>query len=197
MASSLAKQALYTYADYLRWPEGARFELIEGVAYAMAPAPLRLHQKVLLQLARQVADALEATPCEVYIAPFDVRLPKSDEADEWVTTVVQPDLSVICDASKLDERGCRGAPDWIVEVVSPSSASMDQVRKRAIYERAGVREYWLVQPLERTLTVYRHSGERFAPALVMPLSGQTAVGILPQGVIDWARVLPVPAVGIC
>lgn len=178
----------YTYADYLRWPDEVRFELIDGSACAMGPAPLRIHQKILLQLARQVGDALEGKTCEAYVAPFDVRLPQADEADDAVTTVVQPDLSVICDAAKLDDRGCRGAPDWVIEVLSSATASHDQVKKRALYERAGVREYWLVHPVDRIVTIYCRSGDSFGPALVLEAEGLRASSILPEIVIDWMRV---------
>lgn len=179
----------YTYADYRAWNDGERWELIDGTAYAMGPAPLRIHQKLLLRLATQVAVALEGKPCEPYIAPFDVRLPKSSEADEETETVVQPDLVVVCDPGKLDDRGCRGAPDWVVEVLSPRSASHDHIRKRALYERAGVREYWLVHPVDRMATIYRHEARGFGAPEVVEMSGTTAVGILPDIVIDWARVL--------
>ncbi len=128
----------HTYGEYLQWPDDRRYELIDGVAYAMTPAPTRRHQEVLLEIARQVANALLHHACKAFIAPFDVRLPKGDEADEQVDTVVQPDLSVVCDPDKLDERGCRGAPDWVVEVLSPATASHDHKLKRAVYERAGV-----------------------------------------------------------
>ena len=180
----------FTYADYLTWPEGERWELIDGVAYAMAPAPTRVHQKLLLALARQVADALEGSTCEVYIAPFDVRLPKGEEADEAVDTVVQPDLVVICDPAKLDDRGCRGAPDWIVEVLSPSSARHDLIRKRALYERVGVREVWFVHPVDEVATLYRQQAPgRFGPPEIIELAGETAVTCLPEVVIDWAKAL--------
>lgn len=181
---------LHTYADYCAWPTGERWELIDGVAHAMGPAPLRLHQKVLLQLARQAADALEGKACEAYIAPFDVRLPKGDEQDEALDTVVQPDLSVVCDPAKLDDKGCRGAPDWIIEVLSPATASHDHLTKRTLYERAGVREFWLVHPTDRIATIYRQiEPARFGPAEIIALSGQTVVGILPAIVIEWGRVV--------
>ena len=93
----------HTYGDYLAWPEDMRYELIDGIAYAMAPAPLRLHQEVLLEIARQTANALEGKPCRPFVAPFDVRLPRADEADRDIDTVVQPDLVVVCDRGKLDE----------------------------------------------------------------------------------------------
>lgn len=180
----------YTYADYCQWPAGERWELIDGIAYAMGPAPVRLHQKVLGNLFRQVADALEGKTCEAYIAPFDVRLPKGEESDEKLDTVVQPDLSVICDPAKLDDRGCRGAPDWIVEVLSPATASHDHLAKRALYERVGVREFWLVHPTDHIATIYRQiAPAQFGPAEIIALAGQTAVGILPAIVIDWVRVV--------
>jgi len=113
----------HTYADYCRWPEGVRYELVEGMAYAMSPAPSPRHQELVGALYRQIADALEGKPCRAYLAPFDVRLPRGDEADDAIVSVVQPDLSVICDRSKIDERGCRGAPDWVIEVLSPSTAA--------------------------------------------------------------------------
>lgn len=180
----------FTYADYSTWPAGERWELIDGTAYAMGPAPVRLHQKVLGNIFRQVADALEGKTCEAYIAPFDVRLPKANEADDMLDSVVQPDLSVICDPAKLDDKGCRGAPDWIVEVLSPATASHDHLTKRVLYERAGVREFWLVHPTDRIATLYRQvAPQRFGPAEIVELAGQTPVSILPEIVIDWARVV--------
>jgi Uma2 family endonuclease len=129
-----------TYAEYLTWPEDERRELMDGVAYAMTPAPGRRHQSILVELSRQVANLLQGADCRPYSAPFDVRLPEGDEADEQVVTVVQPDLAVVCDPAKLDDAGCRGAPDWIVEVLSPATASRDPIEKRALYARHGVKE---------------------------------------------------------
>ncbi|GAB4355936.1 MAG: Uma2 family endonuclease [Methylohalobius crimeensis] len=175
----------HTYKDYLQWPEETRYELIDGVAYAMPPAPARRHQEMLLELARQVANALSGHPYRAFIAPFDVRLPKEEETDEAVDTVVQPDLSVVCDPAKLDERGCRGAPDWVVEVLSPATAGHDYILKHAVYERAGVREYWLVHPVDRIVTVYRLEGGRFGVPDVRELEARQAVGALPDVEIDW------------
>ena len=179
----------HTYADSCSWPDDVRYELIDGVAYAMGPAPLRVHQKVLFEIARQVANALEGKPCEAYIAPFDVRLPKADEVDDLVDTVVQPDLSVICDPTKLDRRGCRGAPDWVVEVLSRSTASHDQMLKRRVYERAGVKELWLVHPGDRIVLIYRLDLGRYGAPDVLELKDSLAVGVLPDIVIDWAKVV--------
>ncbi len=179
----------HTYADYAGWPDDVRYELVDGVAYATGPAPTRRHQEVALELARQIADALEGSSCRPYVAPFDVRLPRADETDDKIDTVVQPDISVICDKSKLDERGCRGAPDWIVEVLSPASAGHDQVVKRALYERAGVREYWLVHPVDKVVTIYLLANGAYGKPAVQELLGTTAASVLPEVTIDWARVM--------
>jgi len=143
----------HTYGEYLAWPEDVRYELIEGEAYLMSPAPTVGHQRLVLELARQIADALEGGECEVFVAPFDVRLPRADEPDGDIDTVVQPDLTVVCDPGKIDERGCRGAPDWVVEVLSPATAAHDQTVKLAAFERAGVKECWFVHPTDRTVAV--------------------------------------------
>ncbi len=179
----------HTYADYCSWPDDVRYELIDGVAYAMGPAPVRRHQGILLELARQVANILEGSSCRPYIAPFDVRLPKKDEIDDDVDTVVQPDLVVICDRAKLDDKGCRGAPDWVVEVLSPSTAGHDQIVKRALYQRVGVREYWLVHPVDRIVMIYALAGGSYGVPDVRELVGTLAVGVLPEIVIDWGRVV--------
>lgn len=182
----------HTYGKYRRWSEDIRYELIDGVADAMAPTPSRRHQEVLGELSRQVANALEGHPCRPYIAPFDVRLPQAGEADDDVDTVVQPDLSVVCDRGKLDEAGCRGAPDWVVEVLSPATAGHDHILKRAVYERAGVREYWLVHPVDRIVSVYRLEDGRYGAPELRELEGRQAVGVLPELEIDWDR-FPAPA----
>lgn len=145
----------YTYADYLTWPEGERVELVDGQVYAMTPAPNRIHQEILLRLANMFFNYLKGRGCQAYIAPFDVRLPKENERDDKTDTVVQPDLSVICDPSKLDDQGCRGAPDLVAEIISPSTLKYDLTVKKRLYERSGVKEYWMVYPLERIVMVYK------------------------------------------
>lgn len=145
----------YTYKDYLTWPGEERWELIEGIPYNMSPAPSRKHQKILRELVKLYANYLTGKTCEVYHAPFDVRLPKAAEKDENIDTVVQPDLVIVCDKSKLDDRGCKGAPDLVVEILSPQTAKKDMEDKFLLYERVGVKEYWIVDPHNNTVLVYK------------------------------------------
>lgn len=153
--SMLMPKKHYTYADYLLWPEGERVELIDGVPMAMTPAPTRQHQRILGELHAAFHSYLRGKTCQVYMAPFDVRLPKAGEQDEDTQTVVQPDLSVVCDKSKLDDRGCKGSPDLVVEIVSPSSFRHDVLTKLRLYEKSGVREYWIVYPGEKAVVVHK------------------------------------------
>jgi Uma2 family endonuclease len=178
----------HTYADYRTWPEDVRYELLDGTAYLMSPAPSRLHQELLGELFYQVRANLEDRPCRAYIAPFDVRLPKSNESDALVDTVVQPDLLVVCDAGKLDDGGMRGAPDWVVEVLSPATAAHDQTIKLAAYERARVPEVWLVHPVDRIVTIYRYGGAGFSRPTISELRGRSPVEAVPGLAIDWDLV---------
>lgn len=130
----------YTYADYCTWDDEERWELIDGKAYAMSPAPAWTHQGVSRNLLGQMYNFLEGKPCKVFAAPFDVRL-NADTADD---TVVQPDIVVICDHTKLSGTGCIGAPDMVIEILSPSTAGRDMLLKYNKYLLAGVREYWIV-----------------------------------------------------
>ena len=138
-------QQRYTYADYITWPEDMRYELYNGIAHELLPAPSRKHQEVSANLVFEFKRITQKRPCRIFHAPFDVRLPNSmtETADEQIVTVVQPDIVVVCDPKKLDERGCLGAPDLIVEILSPSTAKHDIDEKFLLYERAGVLEYWL------------------------------------------------------
>lgn len=145
----------YTYADYLDWDEG-RWELIDGEVWDMTPAPSRLHQEISGELFYILHDFFKGKDCSVYAAPFDVRLSDSNNAEDYtVTTVVQPDISVICDQSKLDDQGCVGSPDLIIEILSPSTAAKDLKVKRALYEKHGVQEYWLVHPTDKVVMSYQ------------------------------------------
>jgi Uma2 family endonuclease len=189
MSLALRDPHRHTYGEYCDWPEDQRYELIDGVAYAMAPAPSRQHQRLTFELAREIAGVLDGSGCEVNIAPFDVRLPQGDEADADIATVVQPDISVVCDPSKLDARGCRGAPDWLIEVLSPSTAAHDQVRKLALYERHGVKEYWLVHPVDRVVIIYRLENGVYGRPLVSELQGRSGCRACPSAEIDWERIV--------
>lgn len=175
----------HNYGDYVTWPDVERYELIDGDAFLMSPAPDLAHQDVAGEIYRQVANQLSGKPCRPFIAPVDVRLPKCDEADEYIDTVVQSDVLVVCDESKLDRRGVRGAPDWIVEVLSPSTAGHDQIKKQRIYERSGVKEYWLVHPVDKVLTIYRLQDGEYGKAELSELQGVMPVGVLPNVEIAW------------
>ncbi len=176
----------YTYKDYQTWSEDERWELIGGVAYAMT-APMRIHQKVVSELGRQIGNYLQGKICEFYVAPFAVRLPQSNELDDQVDTVVEPDVSIICDPNKLDKYGCRGAPDWIIEVLSPSTTFKDMHTKRNLYEKVGVREYWIVQPTEQWVMIYLLDvqGQYGKPEL-FKLDEASPVAIFPELTITWS-----------
>jgi len=145
----------FTYGHYITWPEEERWELIDGNAYNMSPAPSRRHQQISRELGTQIKIFLDDKPCELYFAPFDVRLPEADEKDEEICTNVQPDIVVICDEKKLDDKGARGAPDLIIEILSPSTNTMDLKIKLELYERHGVKEYWIVHPTDNTVLVFK------------------------------------------
>src|SRR5262249_28292119 len=131
----------------------------------------------------------EGRPGRAYVAPFDVRLPKNSDADDQIDTVVQPDILIVCDLHKLDDRGMCGAPDWIAEVLSPTTASYDQVTKLPAYERAGVAEVCLIHPTDRTLTIYRLAAGHYTSPIILELEGWTAITAVPGVSIDWDRLL--------
>lgn len=185
-------QAYYTYGDYLKWPEGVRYELIDGEAYLMSPAPTVSHQDIAGEVYAQLLNALRGKPSRVLIAPVDVRLPKVGEADEQIDTVVQPDVLIVCDQRKVSERGLRGAPDWVLEVLSPAMAGRDQVQKLELYERHGVREYWLIHPRDKVLTIYKRANgvnDVYGRPHVQALAGQTRLNILDGVCIQWDEVV--------
>ncbi|GFI44359.1 hypothetical protein IMSAGC018_02040 [Lachnospiraceae bacterium] len=145
----IPQEHTYTSEDYWNLPEGQRAELIDGKLYAMAP-PNFTHQKISFSLARKIADYIDTNKgsCEVVPAPFAVNLDANDK------TWVEPDISVICDKTKITEKGCKGAPDWVIEVVSPSTQSRDYLKKLWLYQNTGVREYWIVNPIMKNVQVY-------------------------------------------
>ena len=146
----LTKQ--YSYSDYMLWQFQERVELIKGYILKMSPAPNRFHQTVSLNVSSSFFQKFKNKSCNVYAAPFDVRLPiKSKKKD---STVVQPDLCIVCDESKLDEQGCNGAPDLIVEIISPNNKKHDLDTKYKLYQEAGVLEYWIIEPVEKIVLVY-------------------------------------------
>jgi len=175
----------WTYAAYRHWPDDQRWELIEGVAYDMTPAPSRRHQEISGEFFRQLADYLLDKPCKVFHPPFDVRLPEADETVDETTNVVQPDITVVCDRDKLDDAGCVGAPNLIIEILSPSTTKKDQMEKFFLYERHGVKEYWIVDPLAQVVHVYRlGSDNRYGRPDLHGPEDRPVVGILPGLVID-------------
>ena len=146
----------YTYADYLLWQFSERLEIIKGKIFKMSPAPSRIHQQVSLKLTREIDKVFLNHKCELYVAPFDVRLVdfKKSTLESLILSVVQPDLCIVCDLSKLDEKGCIGAPELIVEIVSPGNSKKDLKIKFDLYEENGVQEYWIVNPAEKVVHIY-------------------------------------------
>ncbi|MCH7402743.1 Uma2 family endonuclease [Belliella kenyensis] len=144
----------YTYAEYLTWQLDGIVELIKGKVFRQAAAPRVSHQRVSMKISSALFSFLKEKKCEVFSAPFDVRLPVKSRKNEDITTVVQPDICVVCDPSKLDDLGCVGAPDLIIEILSPGNNKKEIQHKFEVYEESGVKEYWLIHPNECTLIIY-------------------------------------------
>jgi Uma2 family endonuclease len=158
--SQIDLDATYSYADYLNWNFKERIELIMGKIFKMSPAPAMKHQRIASRMASQMYDSFKNKPCEVFFAPFDVRLTiKDKKTNKDIQTVVQPDICVICDESKLDKRGCLGSPDLVIEILSPGNSKKEMKQKFQVYEASGVREYWLVEPKDCCVFIYTLNDE--------------------------------------
>lgn len=177
--SDLDLSKTYTYADYLKWTFDERLELIKGKIFKMSPAPGSVHQRISLRLSRWIGNYLEGKSCEVFSAPFDVRLLRKNVHEKEILTVVQPDISVICDPAKVDERGCLGSPDIIIEILSPGNNKKELKNKYEVYEESGVLEYWVIQPLEKTFLKYTLVNNTYQPSRLFTVSDIITTPILP------------------
>jgi len=170
----------YSYSNYLNWLFPERVELIKGKIFKMSPAPSRVHQEVAGNIFLNLGVFLKDKPCKVYSAPFDVRFPKEGIADKDVYTVLQPDICVICDKSKLDARGCIGAPDLVVEVLSPGNTKMELLNKYKVYEEFFVKEYWVVSQSDQNILIYTLNDlGKFQPSKIFTLSEKITSSVLP------------------
>ncbi|GHU15571.1 hypothetical protein FACS1894163_02780 [Spirochaetia bacterium] len=191
---SLYEDQHYTYADMLDWDENLRAEIIDGEVYMMAP-PTRGHQDISRELFGPLYNFLKGKPCKLYPAPFGVRLfPKDDLSDD---TVVEPDIVVVCDHSKLDDRGCNGAPDLVIEILSPSNTQRDRIVKFRKYLAAGVREYWVVDPVQKTVEVHILNTEDTPQYVttVYDAADEAPVSVLPGCSIKLRDVFPAESGG--
>ncbi|MDE6589462.1 MAG: Uma2 family endonuclease [Oscillospiraceae bacterium] len=180
-----AEKERYTFADVLAWDDGERAELIDGEAVMMAPPPAREHQKISGELFAQLHACLKGKRCEVYAAPFAVRLFERDgDRPEDVDTMVEPDITVVCDPSKLDKHGCKGAPDMVAEILSPSTRRHDRLTKFNLYQRAGVREYWIVDPADKSVQVFTLEDGHYTAKDFGAAGDKVRVNVLEDCVID-------------
>lgn len=187
--SQLDLTKTYTYADYLTWKFDEFVELIKGKVMRPMARPSRRHQEHVGNIFGEIRQYLKGKTCRVYVAPFDVRLTTAGRnGDQQIQTVVQPDICVVCDPTKLDDRGCLGAPDWIVEIVSPGNTARDTKTKFDLYEESGVLEYWIVYPGIKTITAYvLDNGEyRLAGEYIEP--GAVPVAALPGFTLEWTDI---------
>ena len=188
MEISINLNTRYTYADYLTWLDGEARELIHGFIQKMSPAPRLGNARVSKNIYRHLDSYImrNQCKCEVFYAPFDVRFPKHGETgNDKIDTVVQPDICVVCDASKLDELGCCGAPDMIVEVLSPSTTKKDVTEKFALYEEYGVKEYWIVHPKEKAINVFLLQEDgKYNAGIIYELEGATKPLKVPVYIFD-------------
>ncbi len=187
--SQLDLTKTYTYADYLTWRLEEVVELIRGKVRLMSPAPRRVHQDILRNVARPIFNYLHQQACKAYVAPFDVRLfTQGPNGNDQSTTVVQPDFCVVCDPAKLNEAGCLGAPDWIIEILSPKTAAYDTREKFSLYEEAGVPEYWIVFPGEKTVAAYVLENGRYESRGTYYEPGRIPCEVLPGFAVEWAEM---------
>lgn len=156
MAINAIDNKIYTYEDYLKFPEDKIVEIIDGRISAMSPAPSRIHQEIIMELSAEIRNYIKSNKglCKVYPAPFDVILVNENEDSKESKNIVQPDISVICDKNKLTDKGCTGSPDMIVEVISQYNPRNDYIKKLNLYEQFKVKEYWIVNPMKKNVLVY-------------------------------------------
>ena len=173
---------------YLTCPEDERWELIDGVPYNMTPAPTPKHQEILGELFRILANWLKGNKCRVYMAPFDVRLAGAEVLDTVIDKVVQPDIAVVCNPQKIDDRGCLGAPDMVIEILSPSTFKKDLGIKLALYESSGVKEYWVVHPLDETVMVFQLQKGQYGKPTVYSVPDEIPVGVFEDLIIPLESV---------
>lgn len=180
----------YNYADYLTWKFTDRVELIKGWIRKMSPAPNMKHQEISFNLSVELGNFFKTHNCKVFAAPFDVRLINKRKSTEnnQITTVVQPDLSIICDEKKLDENGCIGSPDWIIEILSPGNTKKETQEKFSLYEENLVREYWIVQPLIQNILVFDLINEKYLLRKIYTNEDVVPSGIFPELQIDFAEI---------
>jgi len=170
----------YSYANYLNWLFEERVELIKGKIFKMSPAASRVHQEISRNIFIKIGNFLKGRHCKVYSAPFDVRFPKESKADKDVFTVLQPDICVICDKSKLDYRGCIGAPDIVIEILSPGNNKKELLYKYQVYEEFGVKEYWVVSQSDQNILIYTlNDSGKFQPSKIFTLSEKISSSVLP------------------
>ena len=179
---------VYTYADYYKWKFDERVELIKGKIFKMSPAPNRAHQEITGEIYHQLKGVLEKSPCRVYIAPFDVRLPRKSKDDKDIITVLQPDVCVVCNPAILDDRGCVGAPDLVIETLSPGNSRKEVQNKYDVYEEAGVKEYWIVDPLRQTLQINKLQDGHYVPLRTMTAGAIVTTSILPGFSLDLEKL---------
>ena len=151
--SDLDIDGFYSYADYYKWKLEERIELIKGRIFKMSPATTSAHQVISREISGELWLFLKGKSCQVFSAPFDVRIPRKSIEDKDIITVVQPDICVVCDPAKIDKKGCIGAPDIVIEILSPSNSEKELKNKYEVYEESGVREYWVVFPSEKTMLI--------------------------------------------
>lgn len=175
----------YTYADYLRWDTEETVELIKGKVFKKAAAtPRRIHQWVAGNLYTEMNLFPKGKKCQAYIAPFDVRLPVKSKRDDKIYTVVQPDICVVCDPAELDDRGCIGAPDLVVEVLSPGNKQLELQHKFEVYESSGIKEYWIVDPESQTLLVYTLIDGKYQASRLMTSGDKVKSSVLKDFELD-------------
>lgn len=187
--SQLDLSKSYTYADYLTWKFDEFVELIKGKVMRPMAGPSRRHQDYSTNLLRQILPYIAGSACRVYHAPFDVRLTTAGaNGDQQIRTVVQPDICVVCDPAKLDDRGCVGAPDWIVEILSPGNTTRDTRIKFDLYEESGVQEYWIVYPGVKTVAAFTLVDSQYKLTAEYTETGPIPVATLPGLSLEWAEI---------
>ena len=181
---------IYSYADYYKWKFEERVELIKGRIFKMSPAPTSAHQVISREISGHLWLFLKGKTCEVYSAPFDVRIPRKSKEDMDIITVVQPDICVVCDPAKIDKKGCIGAPDIVIEILSPANSEKELKYKYEVYEESGMKEYWVVFPQEKTLLIYTLTDGIFVPSRLMVKGDLVSSTLLPGFSLDLSEIFP-------